>query len=269
MAKKKSFYTSIPDPTTFIGIIVGVFLLLMAIGLENGIKFFYDKNSVLIVAGGTLAATFVHFPITQIVKMFSRLKAIFFTKKPVLSRVINQIVDISILIKSEGKMELVKEVEIIQDPFLKHGIQLFVDKVDKEQINVLLRKEIQATLNRHAQGQEFFETMARYSPGFGLLGTLIGLIMMLSKLDDPETIGPMMGLALVTTFYGVLLSNLVFGPLAGRLEILSAEEAMIKEMILVGIIAIAGGDAPLIVKEKMLIYLSRSERKKYDKKQKK
>jgi len=269
MPKKKSFYTNIPDPTTFIGVIAGVFLLLAAIGVENGMKFFYDKNSLLIVAGGTLAATLVHFPITQIIKMFSRLKAIFFTKKPVLSRVIDQLVEISTLIKSEGKMELVKELEFIHDPFLKHGVQLIIDKVAKEQIDVLLRNEILATLNRHSQGQDFFETMARYSPGFGLLGTLIGLIMMLSKLDDPETIGPMMGMALVTTFYGVLFSNLVFSPLAGRLEIMSEEEAMIKEMILVGIIAIAGDDAPLIVKEKMLIYLSRSERRKYDKKQKK
>jgi len=118
MANKRRFYTNIPDPTTFIGVIVFVVLLLKVIGIENGLKFFYDRNSILIVGGGTLGASLVHFPVTQLIKMFGRLKVIFFTRKPRLSMVIDQIVEISQTVKSEGKMELVKKMENIPDPFL-------------------------------------------------------------------------------------------------------------------------------------------------------
>ncbi len=267
--KKKSFYASYPDPTTFLGVLAGVMLLLTAIGLDNGLKFFMQKEAFIIVFGGTLAATLVHFPLTQLFKMFGRLKVIFLTKKAVPDRVIQQIEELAKLVKSEGKMALVKEVDVIVDPFFRHGVQLLIDKVEPKQVESLLKDEIQATLNRHYQGQIFFDTTARYAPGFGLLGTLIGLIMMLQNLKEPDTIGPNMGIAMVATFYGVLLANLVFTPLAGRLEILSEEEAMLKEMILIGILAIASDDAPLIVKEKMLIYLSGAERKKHDRKEKK
>jgi chemotaxis protein MotA len=268
-AKKRNFYSSFPDPTTIIGTFLGVFLLLNAIGIENGMKFFWDPPSLIIVLGGTMAASLVHFPVTQLIKMFRRLKVIFFTKKPVISRVINEMVSMSEIIKIEGKMSLVKQIEGINEPFLRHGLQLIADKVPSEEINNLLKEEINATLARHVQGQTYFDTLAKYSPGFGLLGTLIGLIMMLSNLTDPESIGPNMGMALITTFYGVLFSNLLFSPLSGRLEILSLEEAMMKEMMLIGIMGIALEDAPLIVKEKMLIYLSSIERKKYAKNTKK
>ncbi|MDD5457226.1 MAG: MotA/TolQ/ExbB proton channel family protein [Candidatus Margulisbacteria bacterium] len=267
--KNKSFYNSYPDPTTILGVIAGILVLLMAIGLDRGLKFFIQKEAIVIVFGGTLAASLVHFPLTQIFKMLGRLKVIFLTRKAVPERVIDQLVEISQTIKAEGKMAIVKDLDNISDPFLKHGIQLIADKVPTEQVSELLRDEIQATINRHYLGQVYFDVMAKYAPGFGLLGTLIGLIMLLQNLKEPETIGPNMGMAMVATFYGVLLANLVFTPLAGRLEILSDEEAMVKEMILVGIIAISREDAPLIVKEKMLIYLSRAERKKYDRTKKK
>ena len=263
---KNKFYTSYPDPTTFIGVIAGILLLLTSIGVKNGLKFFVQQHAIIIVFGGTFAASFVHFPITQIFSMLSRLKVIFLTRMPIPSRVIDTIVDLSTKMKSDGKMAIVQDIDNLNERFLRHGIQLIVDKVPADQIDVLLRDQIQATTNRHYQGQLFFETMARYAPGFGLLGTLIGLIMMLQNLKNPETIGPNMGMAMVATFYGVLLANLVFTPLSGRLEFLSEEEATLKEMMLVGIMAIAHDDAPLIVREKMLIYLSKRERKRYDRK---
>ncbi len=265
----RNFYTSYPDPTTFLGVIAGILLLMTAIGLNNGLKFFVQHEAFVIVFGGTLAASLVHFPLTQLFMMIPRLKVIFMTKKAIPARVIDQIVALSTLIKSEGKMAVSHEIDSIQDSFFRHGVQLIMDKVPPEQIHDLMEDEIKATMNRHYQGQVFFDTLAKYAPGFGLLGTLIGLIMMLQNLKNPETIGPNMGIAMVATFYGVLLANLVFTPLAGRLEILSDEEATLKEMILVGMIAIARDDAPLIVKEKMLIYLSGAERKKYDRKEKK
>lgn len=263
MAKKKKLYRSIPDPTSFIGVIVGVILLSKAIGIDKALQFFYSPSSMFIVLGGTFAAGLVHFPITQLLKTFSRLKIIFLTRKPIIGRIIDEVVCISEKMKLEGKMSIVNELEMIKEPFLRHGIQLIIDKVDPQEIKLLLREEIKATMKRHSQGHIFFDTMARYSPGFGLLGTLIGLIMMLSNLQDPSAIGPNMGIALITTFYGILLSTLVFTPLAGRLEILSDEEALLKEMIVVGIASLASDNAPLVVKEKMLIFLSRAERKKH------
>ena len=130
-----------------------------------------------------------------------------------------------------------------------------------------LRDNIDYMKKRHSQGIRFFEQMAKYAPGFGLLGTLIGLIMMLAQLDDPATLGPSMSVALVTTFYGVLLSNLVFLPLAGRLQISSTEEVLQKEMFLEGVICISKEESGYLIREKMAMLLPEKERKKLQKAQ--
>jgi chemotaxis protein MotA len=267
MAKlKNSLYANRPDPTTFLGGILGIGVLFLAV--EEGWTFFINLPSFYIVVGGTFAATMVNFPITQLWKFFSWMRVIFSMKKIVPEKVISKVVDLSEKMKIEGKLAVVNDVGSIEHHFLKHGFQLVLDKIDPEELNTLLRDEVRAIQRRHDLGIAFFETMAAYAPGYGLLGTLIGLIMMLQKLDDPKTIGPSMGIALVTTFYGVLLSNLLFLPLAGRLAILSDEELMINEMITVGLKSLATGDSHIIVKEKMSTYLSESERKKHGKKKK-
>jgi chemotaxis protein MotA len=269
MAKDtKSLYANRPDPTTFLGVIFGIAILFVSIGVENGMKFFINIPSLYIVLGGTFAATLVNFPITQLFKFFSWMKVIFSMKKIKPEKVVDKVVEISEMIKVDGKLAVVSEVEKIKYHFLRHGFQLVLDKIEPNELNILLSDEVRAIQKRHDLGITFFETLAAYAPGYGLLGTLIGLIMMLSNLDDPKTIGPNMGIALVTTFYGVLFSNLIFLPLAGRLQILSDEEQMINEMIVVGLKSLSKSDPHIIVKEKMLTYLSASERRKHAKKKK-
>ena len=179
------------------------------------------------------------------------MKVIFSTDKVPPQNIIDQVVSIAGTIKAEGRLAAVNEIELLQHHFLKHGFQLVLDNIDAREIKALLQDEVRVIRNRHEQGIVFFETMATYAPGFGLLGTLIGLIMMLSNLEDPKSIGPNMGIALVTTFYGLLLSNLICTPLAA-----------------IGLTSIAMGDSPVIVKEKMLTYFSKSERVQYEKREK-
>ena len=254
------------DPTVILGIIIGISLLIKAIGIESGLKLFVHPQSLMIVLGGVFGATMVHFPITQILKIWGRLRVVFSIKKRDYLKDIEQIVGIAEKIKREGRLSIGKDIEKINDHFLRHGLSLYIDKVSPEHLEIIMQENIQAINQRHDQGILFFEQMGKYAPGFGLLGTLIGLVMLLANMNDPSTLGPNMSIALVTTFYGVLLSNLVFKPLAGRLSISSYEELFQKEMLLKGLLSLANGDSSYIIREKMLIFLSEKDRKKLMKK---
>lgn len=254
------------DPTVFIGIIVGISLIMHAIGLETGLRLFYHPDSILIVLGGTLGATIVHFPLSQLVKLGPRLSKIFSVKRMNYYRDIENMVKIGATLKKEGPMALNNILNTIQDHFLKNAFQLLIDRVPVSELESILGENIEYMKNRHNQGIRFFDQMAKYAPGFGLLGTLIGLIMMLANLDDPKTLGPSMSVALVTTFYGVLLSNLIFLPLAGRLRISSTEEIIQKKMILEGVLSIAREESSYLIREKMAMLLPEKERLKLKKK---
>lgn len=257
------------DPTVFIGIIIGVGLLIKAIGLELGMKLFYHPDSLMVVLGGTLGATFVHFPISQLFKLGPRLRVIFSFRTSNYFRDIQQVVKLAEIAKREGRLALEKEVKTIKDHFLKTAVQFLIDKVEPEEMAKIMRENILYMKKRHDLGIKFFERMASYAPGFGLIGTLIGLIMMLAELDDPSSLGPSMSIALVTTFYGVLLANLIFLPLGGRLRISSNEEQMQKEMLLEGIYSMAKGESTYIIREKMSMLLPHKERIQLEKKFKK
>ena len=253
------------DPTVFVGILVGVSLLMNAIGIETGMKLFFHPASLLIVLGGTLGATLVHFPITQLFKLGPRLKVIFSLKSRNSKQDIELITSIGEKLKKEGRLSLSKEISKIKDHFLRDALQLLIDRIQLDELEKILRENIEYMQKRHLQGIRFFEQMGKYAPGFGLLGTLIGLIMMLAELDDPATLGPSMSVALVTTFYGVLLTNLLFLPLAGRLRISSNEETLQKEMLLEGLMCIAREESTYLVREKMSMLLPEKERKKLKK----
>jgi chemotaxis protein MotA len=248
------------DPTVFIGITVGISLLMHAIGLETGLKLFYHPDSIMIVLGGTLGATIVHFPLSQLMKVGPRLKKIFSVKRMNYVRDVEKMVKIGAKLKKEGPMALNNVLSTIDDHFLKNALQLLIDRVPASELESILRENIQYMKSRHNQGIRFFDQMAKYAPGFGLLGTLIGLIMMLANLSDPKALGPSMSVALVTTFYGVLLSNLIFLPLSGRLRISSTEEIIQKEMILEGVMSIAREESSYLIREKMAMLLPEKER---------
>ena len=139
---------------------------------------------------------------------------------------------------------------------MRQGIQLTVDGQDPSAIESILSTEIDSLQERHKAGADFFTSAAAFAPALGLIGTLIGLVQMLLNMSDPDAIGPSMAVALLTTFYGALMANLVFTPLAAKLKTRSTEEVMIRQLILEGVLAITAGDNPRVVEQKLNAFLA-------------
>ena len=157
--------------------------------------------------------------------------------------------------RREGLLGLEDDIERLEDPFYQKGIRLMVDALDPDLIKDILETEMHYTGERHELGQRVFKTWGGLAPAFGMIGTLIGLIQMLAKLDDPSSLGPAMALALLTTFYGSLLANLILLPMAGKLELRSEQELLAKELILEGVIGIQSGMNPRILEEKLKAFI--------------
>jgi len=240
------------DIATIIGIAGGMGVLIMGIGGAN-IMMFISIPSILIVIGGTTAAVLVNFPLKDVFSTVNFVKKAFFGKTPDPATTIPSMVEYGQRARRDGI--LVLQEAKIEDPFLNKGIQLAIDGMEPQVIMKILETEIEYIKERHKNGAEVVMTFGVYAPAFGMLGTLIGLVLMLQSMDDPSTIGPAMSLALITTFYGALLANLIFLPLAGKLKKRSAEELLVKELTLEGIISIAAGDNPRIIEQKLHSYL--------------
>jgi chemotaxis protein MotA len=244
------------DPTTIIGVVLGIGLLAQSVGFDRVMTFFIHPESMLIVFGGTLAATIVHFPLHQLVKISYKLKILFVRSKTDYRKDIDFIINVGDTVRKSGRLEASKLIESHSDSFVVESLNLYLDNVPVDQIKEIMESKMACINERHDKGILFFEQMAKYAPGFGLLGTLIGLVVLLAELENPQAIGPNMSIALVTTLYGVLLSNLLFMPLAGRLRVLSYDELFEKQMIQEGIISLAHGDSNYIIQEKMKTYLT-------------
>ena len=184
-----------------------------------------------------------------------------------LSKDVDNIIYIANIARREGILALEESVSQMDDPFLKKGIMLIVDGSDPELVRSIMETELDFIHERHTQGQAVLLQMSAYSPAFGMIGTLIGLINMLAKLDDPSSLGPGMATALVTTFYGSMLANMVFTPLAKKLGVMSSEEYLRKELVLEGILSIQDGENPRIIREKLNAFLSHSQLREYEKRQ--
>ena len=165
--------------------------------------------------------------------------------------------------RRNGLLVLDDDVQYIEDSFLRNGLELAIDGITEENLQSILDAEVDAMEERHQKGIRVFESMAAYAPAFGMIGTLIGLILMLRNLDDSAGIGQGLAVALVTTFYGTILANLVFSPLAGKLSELSVKELNEKRMMRAGIMSLANGENPRILEKKMLTHVSPSERAEY------
>jgi len=220
----------------------------------------------MIVVGGTLAATLINFPLAQVVGTIKVIRIAFRNHTTEPAKIIGILVAFAEKARREGLLALEAEAEMLDEPFLKKGIELIVDGTDPELVRNILETELSFVAERHKQGAQIFENMGASAPAFGMLGTLIGLILMLRNLEDPSTIGPGMAVALITTFYGSLLANLIFLPIAGKLKVRSSEEILNKELMLEGILSIQAGENPRIVAEKMKSFLNPIARKKLNQK---
>lgn len=252
------------DLATIGGIILGITLILAAILAEGSILTFWSFSSVLIVVGGVLSATLINYPLAQIISVMKVVKVAFKGDQQKSMETIRAMISMAEKARREGLLALDTESETIEDEFLRKGIQLIVDGTDPDLVRNILETEISMMEERHKTGYGIFEAMGASAPAFGMLGTLIGLIFMLKKLDDPSALGPGMALALITTFYGSLIANLICIPIAGKLRLRSSEEILNREIVIEGILSIQAGENPRLVAEKMKAFLHPNDKDKLD-----
>lgn len=249
------------DLATIVGIVLSFGLVAGAIVTGGSPMVFINVPSMLIVFGGTIGATLVNYPLKNVLGVIGVVKNTFFAKEEKPIQVIERFIDYANRARREGILALEPLIKEIQDPFLKKGLQLTVDGLEPQTIQEILETEISYMEERHEIGAEILGIMGAFAPAMGMIGTVIGLVQMLQTMNDPSTIGPSMAVALITTFYGAILSNLVFNPMAGKLKTRSKEERLIKEMILEGILSISKGENPRIIEDKLNSFLPPKLRK--------
>lgn len=250
--------------TTLAGIIIGALCIVVSILLDSditGLLSYINPPSIFIVVGGVIAATMVSYPMKVLKSLIGVIKNAFISREIDLNKDVEMVINIANIARREGILALEDTISNEEDNFLKKGIMLIIDGSDPELVRSIMETELAFIKERHNQGIAVLSSMSSYSPAFGMIGTLIGLINMLKQLDDPDTLGPAMAVALITTLYGVIMANLLFTPLAKKLKYMSDEEYLRKELILEGILSIQDGENPRIIREKLNAFLSYSQQK--------
>lgn len=248
------------DLATLVGIIAGFTLIGTAIFMKPGAGFFFRIDAMLIVMGGVFSATLVNFPLKDVLGSIKVAKNAFLHRALSANSLIEKLVELSRKARVEGILSLERDIAAMDDEFIKKGLQLMVDGTEPEILRDVLTTELTCLEDRHRLGQDIFKAMGTYSPAFGMAGTLIGLIQMLQQLQDPTKIGAGMAVAMVTTFYGVFLANMLFLPLAGKLKLRSDQEVVSKELAIEGICAIQSGDNPRLLRDKLVTFLAPEHR---------
>jgi len=242
------------DIATLIGLAGALGLIITTIFMGGNAAGFVDVPSMVVVVGGTFAVTFVMFPMGVVIGTFKvGMKTLLFKS--------NDPHEIVLLItsladKARKESLVVLEKVNIDDNFLKKGVMLVVDGASEALVRSVMEIELEFMKQRHRQGQAVFKGMGNMAPAFGMIGTLIGLVNMLSNLSDPASIGPAMAVALLTTFYGAVLANCIFLPMATKLGERSAEDALFMQIMVEGVSSLQRGDHPSVVKEKLQAFLS-------------
>jgi chemotaxis protein MotA len=249
------------DLATVLGIISAFGLVMIAIVMGGGIALFINIPSLMIVVGGTLGATMINYPLKDVLGAIKVVKNAFFSNNSAADDIVRQFVQFGGKARREGILALEGDVKNVEDDFLGKGLQLSVDGLEPQAIETIMGTEVDFLRERHQLGAEIFSTMGTFSPALGMIGTLIGLVQMLQSMDDPNSIGPAMAVALLTTFYGSVMANLVYMPISGKLKTRSKEETLVKEMIIQGIISLTKGENPRILEQKMLAFIPPKERK--------
>ena len=219
------------DVATILGLTAGFGLIAVAIVLGGSPGSFLNLPSVFIVVGGTLAITTASFSLTDMARTFRVAVKTFVRVNRDPTRASYQVLQIAEIARKQGVLALQNLMGAVQaEPVLHKGLGMVVDGTPGEEVESILRRDLQATYQRHQKSINVLRRMAELAPAMGLIGTLIGLVQMLGNLNDPGTIGPSMAVALLTTFYGAVLSNMVFTPIANKLERNSADEAMVNQV---------------------------------------
>jgi chemotaxis protein MotA len=243
---------------TVIGLVLGIGAMLASVVIEGGaLVTLVNVPGALIVFGGTIGATLVSFPMKQVIAIPSLIvRTVTGAGSHHEQELVSQLVSLADTARRQGLLSLEGEEEKVSDPFLKKGIMLVVDGVDPAEVRHIMQTEINLMSERHAHGYGVLEAMGGYAPTMGVVGAVLGLINVLSRLEESSNLGEGIATAFVATLYGVGSANLMFLPLAGKLKIFSQHEAFLRQIMMEGILAIQAGDNPHIVRQKLEAYMS-------------
>jgi chemotaxis protein MotA len=240
------------DISTIVGVVFGVVIMAAAILIGGApISNFVNLSSILCVFGGATCAVMICYPLRALTLLpFAFLKTIL-VKSPDTREIIQQIVALAEVARREGLLALEGRIQGVPNPFLKLGVQMAVDGTKPDVIEDVMNTEISALANRHSLCKGVMDQLGKYAPAFGMIGTLVGLVMMLNNMSDPSAIGGGMAVALLTTLYGAVLSNLFCLPMAEKLGFYNREEIQSLQLIVKGVMAIQSGENPRVIEQQL------------------
>jgi chemotaxis protein MotA len=242
------------DIATIVGLICGTALVTAAVILGGSAGMFINVPGILIVIGGTMAATLIKFSVADVLNTVAVVMKTFLFRLLSPTAAIAKVAEFAALARRDGVLAL--EGQDIADPFFDRAVHMVIDGMDPQHVETVLKREVQYTVERHKKGRNIFKGMGSSAPAFGMIGTLIGLVQMLASMDDPSKIGPAMAVALLTTLYGAILANLVALPLADKLDLRSKEEELLREVIIEGVLGIQKGVQPRMLEEQLKVFLA-------------
>ncbi|MDE7333699.1 MAG: motility protein A [Lachnospiraceae bacterium] len=237
-----------------------MFGIIQAAGVSNIVSRYVDIASAIITFGGSFFAVMAMKSMSDYVGGLKSFSLVFKVPTVDVKGMIQKIIDLSNIARKEGLLSLEEAAGDLDDDFMKKGILLIVDGTDPELVRGIMETELVSTEDRHKSKITFWEDLGAMGPAWGMIGTLIGLVNMLYEMDDPTTIGPSMAVALITTLYGSLLANWICAPVAGKLKSNNANEIMIKEIMIEGLLSIQAGENPRVIEEKLKSFLSPGDR---------
>jgi chemotaxis protein MotA len=253
------------DKASVIGSIIGFICCAVVCVMASGgnLMMFYSPKGFIMVFGGTISVILMAMPMENIASIPGYCRRFFLNKGLTPLETVKIMSTLSDKARRDGILALESEIEKIEDPFLSKGLRMAVDGTDEEIIETTLRLEVMAMQERHKNGKKFFDLIKLYSPGYGLVATLIGQVGMFGNLGgDIQTLGSMLAIAVVATMYGTVLANAVAGPMGDKLATRSGEEILSREMMMQGILSIQAGDNPRATQEKMLAFIPQGVRSK-------
>ena len=245
------------DVASILGIVFGLVCILVSVLLTPGanLGLFVDYPSMLIVFGGVTAALLISFSFRDLASLGKVLKTAFYQSIPSSARLIADFRRYADIARRDGILALEKVTGEIRDPFLLSGMQAAIDGMDPEMIQNMMRSEMDYMGARHERGVKMLRQVGAMGPSFGMVGTLLGLVIMLANLKDPDKLGPSMAVAIITTFYGAMLAYLFALPLAEKLSLKNSDEMIVRELMVRGLAAIQSGDSPRVVEQKLKVLL--------------
>lgn len=251
--------------SAIIGLIISAVLVFMGMGDFN---LFIDPASILIVVGGTIGTTLIVAGISGVIQSVKTVSVAMTKTDSDKVEELVRVYKLAIKARKKNILALEEDCLTIEDEFLKKGLQMIIDGISPDIVKEVLEKEIENTYKRHSNSQDVLNFISEAAPSFGMIGTLIGLVGMLANMD-PNTIGADMSKALLTTFYGALIANVVFIPLSKKLENKTSEEIHLKQAVLVALLSIQAAEAPSTTETKLHTYLSPKMRLLFDEKMEK